>query len=162
MTSFRKLYFESTSEELTNAVLNKLNLYSTDQKKKYPTNAMILFSDDQVRSQIFPYAKIECARFKGTIPGDFIDQESVETNIGLHAEIAYKFVLRNIAKGSEYEGVYRKDRWEYPIVAIREIIRNAVVHRDYSLKGKDIKVAVFDDKIEITSPGMLLPSINFD
>lgn len=45
---------------------------------------------------------------------------------------------------------------------IREIIRNAVIHRDYSLSGKDIKIAIFDDKIEVTSPGKLMPTIDFD
>lgn len=61
-----------------------------------------------------------------------------------------------------YEGVYRNDRWEYPIIALREVIRNAVIHRDYSLTGKDIKIAIFDDKIEITSPGKLMPTVDFD
>ena len=48
------------------------------------------------------------------------------------------------------------------MVAIREALRNAVVHRDYSLAGKDIKVAIYDDMLEITSPGNLLPSIDFN
>lgn len=61
-----------------------------------------------------------------------------------------------------YEGVYRNDRWEYPIIALREVIRNSVIHRDYSLTGKDIKIAIFDDKIEITSPGKLMPTVDFD
>ena len=59
------------------------------------------------------------------------------------------------------EGIYTIARWEYPVKAIREIIRNAVVHRDYSLMGKDIKVAVYDDMVEITSPGLLPPSIDY-
>lgn len=37
-----------------------------------------------------------------------------------------------------------------------------VIHRDYALKGKDIKIAVFDDKVEITSPGNLLPTVDFN
>ncbi|KUJ95354.1 MAG: Restriction modification system DNA specificity domain [Desulfonauticus sp. 38_4375] len=82
--------------------------------------------------------------------------------MSFQAEEAYKFVLRHISQGSIYEGVYRKDRWEYPVIAIREAIRNAVIHRDYSLSGKDIKIAIFDDKIEITSPGKLMPTIDFD
>ena len=45
--------------------------------------------------------------------------------------------------------------------AVREALRNAVVHRDYALTGKDIKVAIYDDMIEITSPGTLPPSIDF-
>jgi len=41
-------------------------------------------------------------------------------------------------------------------------LRNAVVHRDYALTGKDIKVAIYDDMVEITSPCLLLPSIDFN
>jgi predicted HTH transcriptional regulator len=132
------------------------------QGKELPTIALILLSDDHLRKQQFPNAKIECARFKGTDPGNFIDQKTIETNVGLQAELAYQFVLRHISQSStDYTGVYRNDRWEYPTVAIREVIRNAVIHRDYSMTGKDIKIAVFDDKIEITSPGKLMPSVDF-
>jgi len=60
------------------------------------------------------------------------------------------------------EGVYTQSRWEYPVKALREVIRNAIVHRDYSLAGKDIKVAIYDDMVEVTSPGLLPPSIDYD
>lgn len=161
--SFKSLYQEKTGEPLTAQVLKKLDLFKTEQTKKLPTNALILLSDDEVRKQLFPYAKIECARFKGTIPGNFIDQKTIDENIGIQAEQAYQFVLRHISEGSvDYTGVFRKDRWEYPVIAIREAIRNAVIHRDYSLTGMDIKIAIFDDKLEITSPGKLLPSVDFN
>jgi len=48
------------------------------------------------------------------------------------------------------------------IIKQPEVMRNAVIHRDYSLKGQDIKIAVFDDKIEITSQGKLMPTIDFN
>lgn len=70
--------------------------------------------------------------------------------------------MRHINKGASVKGVYTESRWEYPVIAIRETIRNAVVHRDYSLTGKDIKVAIYDDMVEITSPGKLMPSIDFN
>jgi len=160
--SFKELFQKKTNEPLTNQVLSKLELTKSEQGKVLPTNALILLSDDEIRKQLFPYAKIECARFKGTIPGNFIDQKTIDINVGLQAEQAYQFVLRHISQGTtDYSGVYRNDRWEYPIIAIREVIRNAVIHRDYSLSGKDIKIAIFDDKIEITSPGKLMPSIDF-
>lgn len=79
----------------------------------------------------------------------------------MQAEEAYNFVLRHINKSATVEGIYTVSRWEYPVKAIREIIRNAVVHRDYSLTGKDIKVAIYDDMIEISSPGLLPPSIDY-
>ena len=41
------------------------------------------------------------------------------------------------------------------MVAIREALINAVVHRDYNISGADIKFAIFDNRIEITSPGLL-------
>lgn len=127
----------------------------------YPTNALILFSDDDLRNSMFHYAKVECARFKGTGSEEFIDQKSVMTNIAIQAEEAYNFVLRHINKGATVEGVYTVSHWEYPIKAVREAIRNAIVHRDYSLTGKDVKVAVYDDMIEITSPGLLPSSIDY-
>jgi predicted HTH transcriptional regulator len=127
----------------------------------YPTHALVLFSDDPLRNTLFHYAKVECARFKGVNSEEFIDQKSIRSNIAMQAEEAYNFVLRHINKGAVVEGVYTLSRWEYPIKAIREVIRNAVVHRDYSLTGKDIKVAIYDDMVEITSPGLLPPSIDY-
>ncbi|BAF70811.1 RNA-binding domain-containing protein [Nitratiruptor sp. SB155-2] len=159
---FAKQFEVITGEKLTKTILKKLNLIILEQNREFPTNALILLSNDEIRNKLFPFAKIECARFKGTVPGDFIDQKSIDEPVSFQAEEAYKFVLRHISQGSTYEGVYRKDRWEYPIIAIREAIRNAVIHRDYSLTGKDIKIAIFDDKIEITSPGKLMPTIDFD
>src|SRR3989339_790444 len=44
----------------------------------------------------------------------------------------------------------------------KKIIINAVIHRDYSLQGKDIKIAIFDDMLEITSPGTIPPSIDLN
>ena len=127
-----------------------------------PTSAYVLFSDCQVKQELFPYAKVECARFKGSSSHEFLDQKTVDGNIAVQAEAAYNFVLRHINSGATVKGVYTESRWEYPVVAIREALRNAVVHRDYSLAGKDIKVAIYDDMLEITSPGNLLPSIDFN
>jgi predicted HTH transcriptional regulator len=159
---FKEFFKEKTGEELTIQALKKLELFRSEQGKNLPTYAFILLSDDELQKQYFPYSKIECARFKGTVPGNFIDQKTIDVNVGLQAEQAYQFVLRHISQGTtDYTGVYRNDRWEYPIVAIREIIRNAVIHRDYSLTGKDIKIAIFDDKVEITSPGKLMSTVDF-
>ncbi len=159
--NFKQLFKEKTQEDLTPQAIRKLELTKEMQGKEYPTHALLLFSDDVLRNEFFPNAKVECARFKGTRTEEFIDQKSVDTHIGLQAEEAYNFVLRHINKGATVEGVYTVSRWEYPIKAIREVIRNAVVHRDYTLTGKDIKVAIYDDMVEITSPGLLPPSIDY-
>lgn len=163
LSQFESLFYEKTDEELNNNnTLKKLNLISKYNDGNRPTNALILFSNGDIKNKYFPYAKIECARFKGTSTETFIDQKTFDSNIAQQAEDAYEFVLRHINKGAKVEGVYTKTHWEYPVKAIREAIRNAVVHRDYSLSGKDIKIAIYDDMVEITSPGNLLPSIDYN
>lgn len=57
---------------------------------------------------------------------------------------------------SSIDGLVRKDRYEVPVNAIREAIVNAVVHREYMLDGCSIFVRIFDDRIEIESPGLPL------
>ena len=110
--SFKELYEETTGEQLTYQTLHKLELYKSHQGKKLPTNALILLSEDPLRKELFPYAKIECARFKGIVPGNFIDRKTIEVQVGLQADQAYQFVLRHISEVSiGYQGVYRKDRW---------------------------------------------------
>ncbi len=131
--NFKATFQEKTGEELNEQVLRKLDLIKEFHGTEYPTNALILFSDDQSRNSMFHYAKVECARFKGVTSDEFIDQKSITTNIASQAEEAYNIVLRHINKGATVEGVYTVFRWEYPVKAIREVIRNAVVHRDYSL-----------------------------
>ena len=67
---------------------------------------------------------------------------------------AFQFVLRNIHLGAAIVGIYRQDVYEIPPDAIRELIINAMVHRSYLDHGT-IQVAVYDNRLEITSPGKL-------
>ena len=73
-------------------------------------------------------------------------------------DAAYEYVLRNINMGSEINGFYRTDIYELPTDCIREMICNAVAHRSY-LHPSSIQVAVYDDRVEVTSPGMLFGSL---
>jgi predicted HTH transcriptional regulator len=75
--TLKQHFEETTGEELTLNVLKKLKLIHEQNSDIYPTNALILLSEDELRQHLFPYAKIECARFKGTVPGDFIDQKTI-------------------------------------------------------------------------------------
>jgi predicted HTH transcriptional regulator len=161
ITAFQKQFHELTGEIPDEAAIKKLGLVKEHQGELLPTNAMALFADFESRKELFPYAKIECARFKGTSTDTKIDDKTITEPIGLQPAEALKFIQRHVDVGSVIEGVYTKGRWEYPLDAIREVLRNAVVHRDYSLTGKDVKVAIYDDMVEITSPGTLPPSIDF-
>lgn len=159
--TLKQHYKDSTGEELNNTVLQKLKLTVKKQGKCFPTNALILLSDDDLRLKLFPYVKIECVSFKGINRDVFIAQKPMYGPLCSQADQAFMFVMRNVSKGSICEGVYQANRLEYPMEAINEVIWNAVIHRDYSLKGQDIKVVIFKNRIEISSPGNLLPNVDF-
>lgn len=72
-------------------------------------------------------------------------------------EQALAFVRRNIAVTGQLEegGARREEIYAYPIEAIREAIVNALVHRDYLLSSTDVELSIYDDRLEIVSPGRL-------
>lgn len=160
LTAFAQMYEKRTGEPLDEKSLRKLHLVKTISNRKYYTHAALLLADRDVKNKHFPYSKVECARFKGTKSDVFLDQASIDDCIALHANAVIHFIRRNIARGATINGVFREDRWEYPLAAVREAVINTIIHRDYALQGKDIKVAIYDDMLEITSPGTAPPSID--
>lgn len=159
LDSFKKDYKTKTGKALNKTQLQNLGLLSHDRDQNHPTHAALLLSDSPARKRYFPYAKIECARFKGTEKRVFLDQSTIEGPVHACVEPCIAFIKKNIALGSTIGEIYRQDRWEYPLEAIREALINAIIHRDYALTGSDIKVAIYDDMLEITSPGPLPDSL---
>ena len=155
LVAFADAFRKATSRALDDAAYLNLGLVTQDRDGHHPTVAAILLSDGPVKRRTFPYAKVECARFKGTDTKVILDQATFDGPVHASIEPCIAFIKRNIALGAEVGEVYREDRWEYPLEAIREAVTNAVVHRDYAIVGSDIKVAIFDDMLEITSPGPL-------
>lgn len=160
LKDFAQKYRERTGEQLDEIDMRKLQLLKTVNERDYFTHAALLLADREIKNRYFPYAKVECARFKGTNTDTFLDQATIDNSIAFHADEVVHFIRRNIARGSTLNGIYREDRWQYPLTAVREAVINAIIHRDYALQGKDIKVAIFDDMLEITSPGTAPPSID--
>ena len=162
LTGFIKAYKKFTKKTINKAGLSKLGLLHKEENKYIPTNAAVLLSGLNLKNKFFPYAKIECARFKGTKTNETLDSASVESPVYAQPDEVMHFIQKNIRKGSTIGLVYREERWEYPLSALRELIINAIIHRDYSQLGRDIKVAIFDDMIEITSPGTLPLGIDIE
>lgn len=121
-----------------------------------PTNAFVLLTNN-----IFPFAKIQCALFKGTERVVFIDKRDFDGPLYEQIEEAYKFALKHINLGSEINGLVRSDVYELPTEAIREAIVNATTHRNF-LDKACVQIAVYDDRVEITSPGMLYGGLTIE
>ena len=122
-----------------------------DHGKYYATHGYQLI-DGQVDE--YPGASIQCAVFKGNVRNIFITRKEFTGSIDEQIESAYSFVLEHINLGARIDGLARQDIYELPIRTIREMITNAVCHRSY-LSPDKIQVALFDDRLEVTSPGML-------
>ena len=114
-----------------------------------PTNAFALLTGNYLLPTM-----TQCAVFKGTTKSTFLDKREYEGPIQEQQEQAYQFVLRNIRLGARIKGLYRQDVYEIPPAAIREILVNSVLHRSY-LNTSNIQVALYDDRLEVLSPGKL-------
>lgn len=114
---------------------------------------MLLFGKN--RARLFPSATIRCARFLGTDTAKFLDQTEIDEHLPKAVDSAIAFIERHTRQGIEIGRVRRRDVPEYPVEAVREAVINAIVHADYSIGGAGTKVAIFDDRIEITNPGLL-------
>jgi ATP-dependent DNA helicase RecG len=129
-----------------------LKLLVNENGHLHPTTGGLLLAG---RGPFFEYARIRCARFKGCTLDEYIDEKEFTGPLHEQVEAAMRFAQIYIAKRGKVQGLQRIDRYEIPLEAVREILVNAVVHRDYSISGSDIKLAIFDDRLEVLSPGML-------
>lgn len=102
----------------------------------------------------FPFSRTQCAVFAGTDRGVFIDKKDFSGPLHEQIEEAFSFVLKNIRLQARIEGLIRREKYELPPDAIREMIINAFCHRNY-LEPSCVQIAIFEDRLEVTSPGGL-------
>lgn len=162
LTAFINDFKEITGKDMNDAKLENLGLMIRERERILPSCGALLLADPLNRKNILPFAKAECARFKGTDMNIFLDQAAIDLPVHRIPEACMAFIKRNIALSAAIGEIYRKDRWEYPLDAIREAVINAVVHRDYAQTGSDIKIAIYDDMLEITSPGPLPDTLSVE
>ena len=151
-TAGRYRQTKTDSQPLREVTRNQLLSWGILTKKDnqiVPTNSFALLTGHYLLPVM-----TQCAVFKGTTKGNFIDKREYEGPIQEQQEEAFQFVLRNIKLGARIKGLYRQDVYEIPPDAIREILVDAVVHRSYLATG-NIQVALYDDRLEVMSPGKL-------
>ena len=147
-------FFGSVSRKLTPAIRKTLGLVVTHGGKDIPSlGAVLLFGRD--RHQLFPDAVVRCARFQGNRTNRFLDQMEIDEHLPKAVDAVIAFIERHTLQSAEIGRVQRRDIPEYPVQAVREAVINAIVHTDYAITGMNIKVAIFDNRIEITNPGTL-------
>ena len=141
-------------KDVTQNVLISWGVLAEKDGAVVPANAYALLTG-QARLQ----PVIQCAVFKGKDRAYFVDRREFEGSIQDQMEAAFQYVLEKINRGMRIQGMYRQDRYELPVDSVREMIANSVAHRSY-LEPGNIQVALFDDRLEVTSPGMLLNGVS--
>ena len=122
-------------------------------KNGFLTNAGKLMADQYIvyNSRIF------CTRWngleKGSIFDDALDDKEYEGNLIYLLKSASDFIKNNSKVRFAKEAQYRVDKPDYAERAITEAIVNALIHRDYIVLGSEIHIDMFDDRLEIASPG---------
>jgi ATP-dependent DNA helicase RecG len=120
-----------------------------------PTHAgILLFGKDtqlHVRS-----AEITAARFASATMSDTFTRQDILGTLPDQIRRAETFLVDHLRKGVQLGSTMARDEhFEYPLEAARELVVNAVAHRDYSIKGDGIRLFLFSNRMEVTSPGGL-------
>ncbi|OLO77536.1 AAA family ATPase [Actinomyces oris] len=126
-----------------------------------PTNAGILAAcPDPTR--FLPSAWVQCGRLRGPHGTDIFDQTEIHGPMPLAVDHAVEFLLKHAYKTAVFGQVRRRDIYSIPIEPIREVIVNALVHASYAERSTPIRIGFYDDRIQVDSPGLLLPGMTID
>lgn len=139
--------------------LPKLLMMTRDEEGELrPTVAGVLMGTQNPK-QWLPNAFIQAVAYRGTeIRIDLspyqLDAADIEGPLDRQVEDACHFVVKNMrVAASKYMG--RVDRPQFDMAAVFEAIVNAVAHRDYTIYGSKIRLRMFEDRLELYSPGSL-------
>jgi ATP-dependent DNA helicase RecG len=118
------------------------------------TNAGVLFFAENVCRFVLQ-AQMTLIAFKGREKVHIYDRQDIRDDLLTQFNAAVFFFKKHLNRGSVIRGVNREDVYEIPLEVIREAVVNAIVHRDYGIRGTSLMVEIYDDRVEITNPGGL-------
>ena len=146
--------FFAPVRKLTPGAFRTLKVTTRQQGREVPTiGGYLLFAKN--RFDLFPDSWIQAGRFAGTNRARLIDRTEIRCQLPGAADETIAFVQKHLSREAVIGTVRRTDHWTVPPVVLREGIINAIVHTDYAERGSPLRVAIFDDRIEIENPGLL-------
>jgi ATP-dependent DNA helicase RecG len=117
-------------------------------------NAGVLFFAREPR-RFFNQAYVTCLLFKGTSKVHVLDRKDFANGVVADIEDSLRFIERNTRTAYRIEKLQREELPQYPGAALREAITNAVMHRYWFIDGANVFVEIYEDRIEVSSPGGL-------
>lgn len=141
-------------------LLSKLKLADTDEEGNWHPTVSGLLMACQNPQQYMPSAFIQAVAYRGTeaASGDMrayqLDARDIHGPLDVQIAEACRFVARNMkVEAGKYLG--RHDLPQYHLTAVFEAVANAVSHRDYAIYGQKVRLRLFEDRLELHSPGAI-------
>ncbi len=122
--------------------------------------ALLLFG--RFPQQWLPNATLLAARFSGAAFSDQFIKQEMSGSLVQQLRQANSFLRDNLRSVVRMIGLAHEETLEYPFEAVRELLVNAVAHRDYNLQGDNIHLHIFADRLEVHSPGGLPGPVTLD
>ncbi|MCB1073532.1 MAG: putative DNA binding domain-containing protein [Chlamydiia bacterium] len=133
-------------------VLTSYDLEIEEHSASYPTvGGILLFGENP--QKYFSEAMILCTHFDGVSGRKAISSLDCVGTLFEQFEMAYNFVVGRLNRSFVIRGPKREEQLEIPETALREVLLNAIVHRNYHIQGPT-KIAIYDNRIEVFSPGV--------
>ncbi|HEY81008.1 MAG TPA: transcriptional regulator [Caldilineae bacterium] len=147
-------------EDPNDLLLSRGCLAETDKGLRPTMAGLLLFGKHPQRW--LRSAEITGVRYAGPAMSDDFIREDIQGALPDQIRQAEAFVNANMRRGMRIRGFEREEVPEYPISVVREAIVNAVAHRDYSIRGDNIRILMFSDRMEVYSPGRLPGHVTLD
>lgn len=148
--------FARIGKPLDQSRMTGLKLIRNEHGIQRPTHGLMILLG------LYEQVEIKCSRFKGTSMAVFLDKKEYRGDLFNQLAQAEAFIKNHLHLKAEILDLQRTETYEIPIPAIREALINAIVHRDYSNTGRDIKIGIYDDMLNIVSPGGLPNGLTLD
>lgn len=153
VTTFKELKIEYNNRSGSQFEEKDLNSFGLVSENGTLTIAGALFADGY---QVYQ-SRVFCTRWNGLTKThglmEALDDQEYEGSLLYLLKVSLDFVKRNNRKMWKKGPVYRVEYPDYPERAVQEAIVNALVHRDYTIIGSEVHIDIYDDRIEIVSPG---------
>ncbi|MCP4108572.1 MAG: hypothetical protein GY749_23995 [Desulfobacteraceae bacterium] len=144
------------------ALLRNLRLaHDLDGELVLSTACILVFG--KTPEQFMPHSRVSAVAFAGNNEdSDILDRREISGRLPVIINETKAFLERNIRVPAREHGFSREDIMLYDRKALGEAVVNAIAHRDYSLSGSQIRLFLFQDRIEVRSPGCLPNSVTLE
>jgi ATP-dependent DNA helicase RecG len=153
--------FKGAGQEAGQEVLTQRGCLKRVNGELRPTYAALMLFG-RYPQQWLPNATILAAHFPGVAFSDRFIKQDISGTLPEQLRQAETFVQANLRKVVRLAGLTRQEGPEYPFEAVRELLVNAIAHRDYNLQGDNIHLNIFSDRLEVQSPGRLPGPVTLD